>query len=61
MLGLSFISLNSDYLKFIQRLLSFYSFNFKMLYNSQGDNYLSSATLLDSKLEAKARLDKLVS
>lgn len=56
MSALSFISMNNDYIKFVLRLLSFYSYNFKQTIN-YNNQYISS---LESSLEAKNRLDKLI-
>ena len=57
MSALSFISMNNDYIKFVLRLLSFYSYNFKQTIN-YNNQYVSS---LGSSLEAKDRLEKLIS
>lgn len=56
MSALSFISMNNDYIKFVLRLLSFYSYNFKQAVNYH-NQYVSS---LASSLESKERLDKLI-
>ena len=56
MAALSFMSMSNDYIKFVLRLLSFYSYNFKQTIN-YNNQYSSS---LNSSLESKERLEKLV-
>jgi hypothetical protein len=64
MSALGFISLGSDFMKFIQRMLSFYSHNFKIathtLRHDSDFPHLSFEKQSFAMLEAKKRLDQLI-
>ena len=57
MSALSFINLSNDYIKFIQRLLSFYAYNFKQTVNANNCQFVST---LKHGYESRKRLDKLI-